>query len=295
MTDNKCSPAVYVSGDTNPVDGFLNPFPAETWTYTCSSNIFFDTTNVAYSTGTPESTTTPINSAPDEWTVTVIPPAVVGNYVWLDEDGDGDQDAGEAGIPNVRVTLAGLDNLGASVSRTTYTDANGGYLFDGLPPSNGAGYTITVFPPAGLNQTYDENGLGTPNTTVTVLAAGDEHLTADFGYNWATPTETNNPPNGALGAIGDRVWIDADGDGMQDPGEAGIPGVTVTLYSDPDGDGIYNTVRSGTTTTDAAGNYIFDGLAAGGYVVQDYPAGGPMPRPATPTDSWITGPPPRWC
>ena len=29
----------------------------------------------------------------------------IGNYVWLDEDGDGDQDAGEAGIPNVKVEL----------------------------------------------------------------------------------------------------------------------------------------------------------------------------------------------
>ncbi len=29
----------------------------------------------------------------------------IGNYVWLDEDGDGDQDAGESGIPNVLVTL----------------------------------------------------------------------------------------------------------------------------------------------------------------------------------------------
>ncbi len=40
------------------------------------------------------------------------PPAVVGNYVWLDEDGDGDQDAGEAGIPNVPVTLTGTDTFG---------------------------------------------------------------------------------------------------------------------------------------------------------------------------------------
>ncbi len=273
VTDNKCSPAVYVSGDNNPADGFLNPFPAETWIYTCSSNIYFDTTNVAYSTGTPESETTPIDSAPDEWTVTVIPPAVIGNYVWLDEDGDGDQDAGEAGIPNVLVTLTGTDTFGNPVSLTTYTDANGGYLFDGLPPSNGAGYTVTVTPPAGLNQTYDENGVATPNATTVMLAAGDEHLSADFGYNWVPPVDTNNPGPGVTGAIGDHVWIDANGDGVQDPGEAGIPNVTVMLYTDPDGNGVYDTV-AGTTTTDAAGNYIFDNLPAGSYVVSVTPPAG---------------------
>ena len=42
-------------------------------------------------------------------------------------------------------------------------------------------------PPAGLNPTYDENGIGTPNVTTVDLAAGEEHLTADFGYNWSTP------------------------------------------------------------------------------------------------------------
>ena len=94
--------AVYVSGDTNPNDGKLNPFPAETWYFTCSSNIYFDTTNVAYATGTPEGEATPINSSPDEWTVDVLLSSAIGNYVWLDEDGDGDQDAGEAGIPNVQ-------------------------------------------------------------------------------------------------------------------------------------------------------------------------------------------------
>ena len=60
----------------------------------------------------------------------------IGNYVWLDEDGDGDQDAGEAGIPNVLVTLTGNDFEGNPVTLTTYTDANGGYIFPGLPPSD---------------------------------------------------------------------------------------------------------------------------------------------------------------
>ena len=63
------------------------------------------------------------------------------------------------------------------------------------------------------------------------------------------------------------VWIDADGDGNQDPWEAGLGGVTVTLYTDDDGDGVFNDVY-GTTTTDDAGNYIFDNLPPDAYVVE---------------------------
>ncbi len=53
----------------------------------------------------------------------VIQPGSIGNRVWLDENGDGVQDAGEAGIPNLVVTLTGTDVNGNPVSLTTYTDA----------------------------------------------------------------------------------------------------------------------------------------------------------------------------
>ena len=42
-------------------------------------------------------------------------------------------------------------------------------------------------------------------------------MTADFGYT-------------RPGAIGDFVWYDADGDGIQDVGEPGIANVTLDLY-----------------------------------------------------------------
>ncbi len=51
--------------------------------------------------------------------------------------------------------------------------------------------------------------------------------------------------------IGDRVWDDTDGDGIQDPGEPGIAGVTVQLI-DTDG-----TTVIATAVTDANGDYLF--------------------------------------
>lgn len=191
----------------------------------------------------------------------------IGNYVWLDEDGDGDQDAGEAGIPNMKVELC-ADAACTTVLATTYTDADGGYVFPNLNPGT---YYVRTTPPAGLNATYDEDGTGTANITMVTVSAGEEHMTADFGYNWNTPGETNG--NTGNGAIGDRVWSDADGDGVQDPDEVGLEGVTVNLYSDPDGDGVYDT-PAGTTTTDANGNYIFDNLPPGSYVVEVVPPAG---------------------
>lgn len=55
------------------------------------------------------------------------------------------------------------------------------------------------------------------------------------------------------GSIGDYVWYDYDLDGLQDPGEPGLPGVTVTLHHF--GSGVV-----ATTTTDVNGLYSFTGL-----------------------------------
>lgn len=269
VVDDFCAPTQPVlSGSFNVGDSNTNNAldPGEIWNFTCTTRLYMPTTNTAIAYAF-YNTNEPIRSAPAQDTVGLT--SSIGDRVWLDEDGDGDQDAGEAGIPNVKVTLSGTDADGNPITRETYTDSNGRYLFTDLPPSNASGYTISLDTgtiPDGLevNPTYDEDGIGTAHSTVVVLGQSESHLTADFGYNWASPNETNN--NTGNGAIGDRVWIDADGDGYQDANEAGLAGAAVTLYHDPDGDGIFDTVYA-TTTTDASGNYIFDDLPVGTYVV----------------------------
>ena len=62
--------------------------------------------------------------------------------------------------------------------------------------------------------------------------------------------------------LGNRVWTDADGNGIQDPGEAPIAGVTVELWADTDANGSADTLV-GTAVTSAAGTYYFvSGTAA---------------------------------
>ena len=62
--------------------------------------------------------------------------------------------------------------------------------------------------------------------------------------------------------LGDRVWFDANKNGVQDAGEAGVAGVKVTLL-----DASGNAVGS-PLVTDANGNYLFTNLKPGAYSVQ---------------------------
>ncbi len=60
------------------------------------------------------------------------------------------------------------------------------------------------------------------------------------------------------GSIGDFVWNDKNGDGVQDAGEAGIAGVGIWLYQGDDID---------KEKTDSKGKYEFDNLCEGHYKV----------------------------
>ncbi|MBK9462533.1 MAG: carboxypeptidase regulatory-like domain-containing protein [Sphingobacteriales bacterium] len=133
----------------------------------------------------------------------------------------------------------------------------------------------------------------TPYTFAWSNAATTEDLTGLTGGTYAVTvtdnkgcstttsvTITDPTCEQPTGSIGDFVWNDTNGDGVQDPGETGIPGITVTLY-DSNGDVI------ATTTTDQNGNYVFDNLPAGDYtvVVGSGPDG---TNPSTPTSVDVT-------
>jgi hypothetical protein len=175
-------------------------------------------------------------------------PGEIGDYVWKDLNQNGIQDPGEPGIPGVTVTLT--ESFGIPV--TTTTDANGLYHFRDLGPGN---YTVTVATPSGLiasptlvaaDRAVDSNESG---TIVTLQRGAYVNTTIDFGFY---PT----------GSIGNFVWQDLDQNGIQDPGEPGIGGVTVELA-----DAATPGIVLKTALTDNNGVYLFTGLAAGSYQV----------------------------
>src|SRR6185295_5438285 len=107
---------------------------------------------------------------------------------------------------------------------------------------------VTASLPPGLAQTFDLDGVGTANIASFALAAAENKTDVDFGYR-------------GTASVGDRVWLDSDGDGVQDAGETGINGVTVELL-----DNGGNVIASQVTAGD--GIYTFDHLTAGNYSVR---------------------------
>jgi protocatechuate 3,4-dioxygenase beta subunit len=181
--------------------------------------------------------------------------AQLGDRVWLDTNKNGVQDAGEGGLAGVKVTL--LDASGQAVGSPLTTDANGNYLFTNLKPGTysvqfdkttlPAGYVFTGKDQGGNDATDSDANPLDGKTAQTVLESGESDRSWDAGVQ-------------ALDAhIGDRVWFDSNGNGLQDAGEAGIAGVTVQLKNSA------GAVVS-STITDSSGNYHFD-VAAGRYSV----------------------------
>jgi hypothetical protein len=202
------------------------------------------------------------DATPGSVTLPLTQPVTIGNRVWKDDDGDGTQDAGEVGVAGVTVTL--FNNAGVPVA-TTVTDTYGNYQFSNIyAPAGGATFTVGFTPPANYTFSPQTGGGGVSNavdsdpnpvtgrTAPFTVLPGDTENDVDAGLIFTQPAP--------LASLGDRVWNDIDGDGVQDANEPGMAGITVTLY-----DAAGNVI--GTTVSDASGNYKFSNLPAGSYRV----------------------------
>ncbi|MCP9754907.1 DUF11 domain-containing protein, partial [Lacihabitans sp. CCS-44] len=96
-----------------------------------------------------------------------------------------------------------------------------------------------------------------------LAAAGTYTLTVTSASGCTTTATVAVTVNACLSKIGDFVWEDINGNGIQDSGEPGIPGVSVTL----NGTDAFGNVVSQTATTGANGEYLFDNLVKGTYTV----------------------------
>lgn len=141
------------------------------------------------------------------------------------------------------VTVARAGGAGSNVS-VTETSAPAGYVLDRIELQAASTATVSPCGPA----TVVNSTLAGP--TVTGTTAGS----ASGSCRGGVATFYNVVPSGQ---IGNFVWVDSNNNGIQDSGEPGIPGVTMTLGGD----------ASATATTDANGFYSFTGLAKGNYTV----------------------------
>ena len=194
----------------------------------------------------------------------------VGDFVWVDSNHNGQQDAGEPGVPNVGVTLCdgatGQPMLVNGNPVKTTTDSTGHYLFGTLPPGNycvifdlttlPAGYTATIQNATGVGEAANSDANPTTGQTRSTgaLAGGAQDLDLDLGI--FAPVK-----------VGDFVWIDTNHNGQQDVGEPGVPNVSVTLCDGTTGQPMLVNGSPVKTTTDSAGHYLFANLLSGNYCV----------------------------
>ncbi len=185
------------------------------------------------------------NTSTTETTVNPAPPelGVLSGTVWYDRDRDGtiDGDSGdEPGLEGVLVTVTGdADGDGVLETYQAITDSDGTYSFD-LPPGE---WTVTIDP------TTAPPGLAPVTPTV-------ENRTVVAG------TETTVETGLSDGTLTGQIWIDADGDGVIDPGENNITGVRVTaVFAGPDG--VIGTADDETYTQVTDGSYEFDHVPVG--------------------------------
>ena len=169
---------------------------------------------------------------------------------------------------------------------TLETTVMRGYTEGGAPLRPSARTSVQSL--SGVYLSWDQFGLTTNDMVYGYsLAAND---TTTNGAYWLQVTNalyfpTNTTVDSAFGGldlisggamffdevlevgIGDRVWEDYNGDGVQDPGEPGLSNVLVHVYATGD-------VLAATARTDETGWYFAQGMGPGSYVVQFFPPDG---------------------
>ncbi|NJM40380.1 MAG: DUF11 domain-containing protein [Anaerolineae bacterium] len=134
----------------------------------------------------------------------VVKPAGLGDFVWVDVNRDGKQDASESGVPGVVVTLyASGQPIG-----TATTNASGYYSFTGLAP--GVAYSLSFGLPGGFAWTQptvgitttDSNADSNGNTGPVTLVSGEYNPTIDAGVISMLRMSKKGVGSGINGAIG---------------------------------------------------------------------------------------------
>jgi uncharacterized repeat protein (TIGR01451 family) len=175
----------------------------------------------------------------------------IGDKIWIDSNNDGIQDSGES-CSGVEMEVTLIDSKDRQTKQTTQ---NCSYKFSDLKPDSYRvkftlpdGYTPAISN-SGDDDTKDSDIDMNAITSEVILTSGIDRSDIDAGIV-------------KDGSLGDRVWLDANKNGIQDDGEKGIADVVVKLLNE-DGS------ESGkTTTTNKDGIYSFTSLKPAKYKVK---------------------------
>lgn len=203
-------------------------------------------------------------------------PGKVSGQKFIDYDADGVQDAEDVcpsvasdpvnnpGCAGITVHLVGTDNLGNPVNRTTVTDENGLYEFAGVMPGTYT-YTVTVDEPPGFYCSYPS-----PCNYSLGLESGQNQSGKNFG-------------DFSLADLFGIKFLDRNGDGVKDAGEAGLPDWEIHLDGTaardnpvlPEGTSVHRVTWTcgGVNVPNCLGNpvgtYWFNDLVPGNYTISE--------------------------
>ena len=113
------------------------------------------------------------HQSPRPLDVYVYKPVTIGDKVWQCSNGNGIQDVGEAGKPNIEVTLFNLAN---DTVATVITNATGKYQFANLPPGT---YVVKFLLPTSFEISLDFEVQFSSGQNVTVFNAVLNHIVLD--------------------------------------------------------------------------------------------------------------------
>ncbi len=190
----------------------------------------------------------------------------IGGVVWDDTNLQGIQDPQQPPVPDLPVPDLTVRLLGHDLAplATTTTEPDGSYLFEDILYGE---YSVEFVLPLGavfgpLNQGGDDSldsdvDPATGRTLPFASRSGQDMLHVDAGIRGSL----------SFARVGDRVWNDLNGDGVQDPSETGVGGATVELLD-------RELAAVATTLTDGDGRYEFSGLAPGWYSLRFQAPGG---------------------
>ena len=179
----------------------------------------------------------------------VVRDTAVGGIAWFDNGGVFERVAG------VAVTLTDAD--GAVIAQAE-TGEDGSWQIGQLMPGD---YRVSVAFPTGYApvQPGDPRLDGTGMVCVLTSFEGNGGASDVFTLVMGEDRTDLDAGSVAPGKLGDLVWLDVNGDGLQATDEYGIPNVTVHLYLDGE--------EVATTVTDAYGFYLFTELYPAAYTL----------------------------
>jgi len=155
----------------------------------------------------------------------------ISGISFKDNNGNGIQDVSENGLQNLKMYISG------SLNDSVLTDENGNYSFDSLLAGT---YTISQE----LLASWIQLTPVSPENYSVEISSGTTASNKHFG-------------NFQYGSISGMIFLDADANGTKDVGELGIENWEMKLDS----------ASTDSTLSDANGNYLFNSLLAGNYVV----------------------------